>query len=107
MNTKNHLLSMDTPVEDRLAFFGGPSRRTPSFQVDEQISAAPRAMKTTGAKTLFVNCTSHSEIDALWENLTTQGVILMELANYPFSEKFGWVEDEFGVSWQLNLNADD
>ncbi len=27
----------------------------------------------------------------------------MELDTYPFSKKFGWTDDKFGVSWQLNL----
>ena len=31
------------------------------------------------------------------------GTVLMELAAYPFSRKFGWTSDRFGVSWQLNL----
>jgi predicted 3-demethylubiquinone-9 3-methyltransferase (glyoxalase superfamily) len=29
----------------------------------------------------------------------------MELAQYPFSERFGWVQDQFGLSWQLNLTG--
>lgn len=107
MNTKTHLLSMDTPVEDRRAFFEEPSRRTPRFQADKQAAMELPVMKTLGTKPLLVNCTSHREIDTLWQNLTTKGVILVDLAHYPFSEKFGWVEDEFGVSWQLNLKADD
>lgn len=54
---------------------------------------------------LFVNCATDAEIDSLWANLTLRGVVKMELGQYPFSPKFGWVEDEFGISWQLNLVA--
>jgi len=40
---------------------------------------------------------------ALWQKLSEGGSVLMELAKYPFSEKFGWVADKYGLSWQLNL----
>ena len=51
----------------------------------------------------FVNCSTQKEIDDLWENLLKGGQVLMELGKYPFSERFGWVQDRFGLSWQLNL----
>jgi predicted 3-demethylubiquinone-9 3-methyltransferase (glyoxalase superfamily) len=54
----------------------------------------------------FVSCRSEEEINFLWKNLSEGGIIRMELDKYPFSEKFGWVEDKFGVSWQLNLVPD-
>jgi predicted 3-demethylubiquinone-9 3-methyltransferase (glyoxalase superfamily) len=57
----------------------------------------------TPAISFFVLCETPEEIDALWEKLSAGGKILMELDKYPFSEKFGWVQDKFGVSWQLNL----
>ncbi|MEQ1499884.1 MAG: VOC family protein [Parcubacteria group bacterium] len=43
------------------------------------------------------------KIDEIWAKLAEGGKILMPLAKYPFSEKYGWVEDRFGVSWQLIL----
>lgn len=55
------------------------------------------------AVSFFVNCKTQSEINELWEKLSAGGKVLMELDKYPFSEKFGWVEDKFNVSWQLNL----
>lgn len=50
-----------------------------------------------------VACETDSEIDALWAKLSEGGTVLMELGPYPFSEKFGWVQDAYGVTWQLSL----
>jgi len=55
------------------------------------------------AISFFVNCKTQQEIDELWNKLSEGGTTLMELDKYPFSEKFGWLQDKFGVSWQLNL----
>ena len=43
-------------------------------------------------------------LDALWNKLIDGGTILMPLDKYPFSERFGWVQDKFGLSWQLILS---
>ncbi|MDQ0200439.1 VOC family protein [Neobacillus ginsengisoli] len=57
----------------------------------------------TPAMSLFVTCASVEEIDGAFEKLSQDGQVLMPLAASPFSEKFGWVQDKYGVSWQLNL----
>lgn len=43
-------------------------------------------------------------LDAVWERLTEGGEVLMPLDAYPFSAHFGWVQDRFGLSWQLILS---
>jgi predicted 3-demethylubiquinone-9 3-methyltransferase (glyoxalase superfamily) len=55
------------------------------------------------AVSFFVNCKTQEEVNELWKKLSAGGKVLMELDRYPFSEKYGWLEDKFGVSWQLNL----
>lgn len=57
----------------------------------------------TPAISLFVTCDTEEEINRVFKQLSQDGKILMPLAAYPFSEKFGWVENKYGVSWQLNL----
>jgi predicted 3-demethylubiquinone-9 3-methyltransferase (glyoxalase superfamily) len=57
----------------------------------------------TPAMSLFVQCADEAELDRLYAALADQGAELMPLGNYGFSAKFGWVNDRFGVSWQLNL----
>jgi predicted 3-demethylubiquinone-9 3-methyltransferase (glyoxalase superfamily) len=57
----------------------------------------------TPAMSLFVSCSSETEVDTLFAKLSQGGSVLMPLAAYPFSRKFGWCADQFGVSWQLNL----
>ena len=51
----------------------------------------------------FVNRNSPEEIDQLWSKFSEGAKVLMPLSKYPFSEKFGWLQDKFGVSWQFNL----
>jgi predicted 3-demethylubiquinone-9 3-methyltransferase (glyoxalase superfamily) len=57
----------------------------------------------TPAISLYVDCADEGEIDRLYAALEEKGQELMPLGNYGFSTKFGWVNDRFGVSWQLNL----
>ena len=57
----------------------------------------------TPATSLFVSCASTSEVDALWAKLLAGGTALMELGAYPFSPRFGWLQDKFGISWQIGL----
>ena len=51
----------------------------------------------------YVSCKSQIEVDNLYKKLSDGGSVLMELNKYSFSEKYAWVKDKFGVSWQLNL----
>jgi|SRR5579884_3533212 len=57
----------------------------------------------TPSMSLYVSCTTETEIDSIFEKLSQDGNVRMPLATYPFSPKFGWVDDRYGVSWQLNL----
>ncbi len=43
-------------------------------------------------------------LDALWEKLADGGTALMPLDTYPFSARYGWVQDKYGLSWQLILS---
>ncbi len=57
----------------------------------------------TPAISLYVACDTEDEIDRLFEKLSQGGSVAMPLSAYPFSDKFAWVADKYGVSWQLNL----
>ena len=43
-------------------------------------------------------------MDALWDALSESGTVLMPIDQYPFSNRYGWVQDKFGLSWQLILS---
>jgi len=57
----------------------------------------------TPAISLFVDCESDEEITRLSSALAAEGSTFMPLGEYGFSRKFAWVNDRYGVSWQLNL----
>jgi len=76
---------------------------TATFQLAGQefmaLNGGP-AFSFTPAISFFVNCETAAQVDKLWAKLSAGGSVLMELAQYPFNDKFGWVADRFGVSWQ-------
>lgn len=57
----------------------------------------------TPAISNYVECVNEGEINTLFSKLSESGTVTMPLDNYGFSQKFAWVIDKFGVSWQLNL----
>lgn len=57
----------------------------------------------TPSMSLYVTCDTEDEINKLFEKLSEDGEILMPLGPYPFSDRFGWLNDKFGVSWQLTF----
>lgn len=57
----------------------------------------------TPAISNWVECETAKNIEFLFEKLSENGEIKMPLDNYGFSKQFAFVEDRFGVSWQLNL----
>ncbi len=50
-----------------------------------------------------VQCDSDDEINSLWNILSQDGSILMPLDSYEWSDNYGWIQDRFGVNWQLSV----
>ncbi|MEM8812925.1 MAG: VOC family protein [Pseudomonadota bacterium] len=57
----------------------------------------------TPSISLFVDFDTRHEFDAAFERLSDGGTVMMPPDDFGFSARFAWVEDRFGVSWQLNL----
>lgn len=64
------------------------------------ISAGPM-FKFNPSISFHVKCDTANEVDALWRALSDGGTVLMELGTYPFSERYGWCQDRYGLSWQI------
>ncbi len=57
----------------------------------------------TPAISFFVYCPTESEVDELYAKFADGGSVLMPLQKYPFNDRYAWVQDKYGVSWQLYL----
>ena len=69
------------------------------------MSAGP-LFKFTPSVSFLVACTEKAQVDGLWEELSEGGTALMELGEYPFSQRYGWVQDRYGLSWQVMFMGD-
>src|SRR5213593_4191034 len=64
------------------------------------ISAGP-LFKFNPSVSFLVACKTTTEVDALWTALSEGGSVRMNLGRYPFSERYGWTQDRYGLSWQV------
>lgn len=79
-----------------------------TFRVGEQTvmctdSFVKHKFTFTPSFSLFADCESEAELRRLSAALSEGGGVLMPLGDYGFSRQFAWVNDRYGVSWQLNL----
>ncbi|MCB0313294.1 MAG: VOC family protein, partial [Calditrichaeota bacterium] len=64
------------------------------------ISAGPM-FKINPSISFHIRCRTVEEVDAIWHKLSDGGTVMMELGSYPFSKRYGWIQDRYGVSWQV------
>lgn len=90
---------------DRVVHFG-EQVGVVDFSLDGQgfnaMNAGP-AFQLNPTISFFVVCETEAETDEVWGKLLEGGKVLVRLDKYPWSEKYGWVQDRFGLSWQISL----
>ena len=80
-----------------------------TFSVEGQevmISDSPisHEWEITPGVSFFVELSSENDLENYANSLSKNGKVMMPAGNYGFSKMFTWVEDEFGVNWQFNIN---
>lgn len=86
-------ITADTPVVMNMDLFG---------QKLMLLNGGPH-FKKNAAISFMVICETEDEVQQYWDQLTEGGIVLMALDSYSWSKKYGWVQDKYGVSWQLFL----
>ncbi|WP_315058662.1 VOC family protein [Chryseobacterium indoltheticum] len=86
-------ITADTPVVLNLELFG---------QKLMLLNGGPHFEKNASVS-FMVMCETEDEVQKYWDQLQDGGIVLMALDSYPWSKKYGWVRDKFGVTWQLYL----
>jgi len=101
----------DSRITGTRTLDGTPSGRVEVVTADlmgqefSLMSAGP-PFRFTPAVSFLVACVAKEEVDRLWEALSKGGKALMGLGAYPFSRRYGWVQDMYGLSWQLMQVSD-
>lgn len=96
----------DSKVINVNTIYATPSGDTDivSFELGGQpfmaIGAGP-LFKFTPAVSFAISCKTKEEVDDVWGKFSDGGNALMPLDSYPFSDRYGWTEDRYGLSWQI------
>ena len=70
-------------------------------------SPASHGFTFTPSISFFLTCDTPEEVDEIFGKLSEGGGVLMPLDAYPFSPRFGWCNDRFGVSWQVTVPVEE
>ncbi|HEY4137422.1 MAG TPA: VOC family protein [Casimicrobiaceae bacterium] len=89
-----------TPGSVQLAVFSIAGQRVMCID-----SFVKHTFSFTPSTSMYVACDTATEVDTLFSKLSDGGQVLMPLDSYPFNARYAWVNDRFGVSWQLALSA--
>jgi len=66
--------------------------------------SAGSTFKMNPSISMYTYCGSDAEIERIYHVLMDGGTALMELGEYPWNRKYAWVQDKFGLSWQLDVD---
>lgn len=86
-------ITADTPVVLNVELFG---------QKLMLLNGGPHFEKNASVSCM-VMCETEDEVQKYWNQFEDGGIVLMALDSYPWSKKYGWIRDKFGVTWQLYL----
>lgn len=89
----NGKITADTPMVLNIELFG---------QKLMLLNGGPHFEKNASVS-LMAMCETEDEVQKYWDQLEDGGIVLMALDSYPWSKKYGWIRDKFGVTWQLYL----
>lgn len=101
----------DSKIKDTAIIRNTPSGDTDIVTIELSgqeftlISAGP-LFKFNPSVSFLVALKTKKEVDALWKELSKGGMALMDLGAYPFSERYGWIRDKYGLSWQVMFFGD-
>ena len=59
--------------------------------------------KPNASISFYYICEKEEELNNIWNAFSKEGTVMMPLDKYPWGEKYGWISDKFGISWQLAL----
>ena len=71
----------------------------------QAISAGPY-FSLNPSISLMVACETVEEVDFLYAHLSVGGTELMALGEYAFSKRYAWIQDKYGLNWQLFFHED-
>ena len=86
-------ITADTPVVMNIDLFG---------QKLMLLNGGPHFKKNPSVSFMVI-CKTENEVQQYWDKLVEEGIALMALDSYSWSKKYGWVQDKYGVTWQLFL----
>lgn len=98
--------TLELYAEDADAMFGQVKKAEVSLGGHALIlhdTGMSHAFGFTPAISLFIDFGDESALERAFDALSEGGTALMPLDDYGFSARFAWVQDRYGVSWQLNL----